>query len=234
MSAPLSPSRDERGSMTTSAYAMLRRRIIACDLAPGEIVTESRLAAEIGFGKTPTRDALARLASDGLIRPISRKGYEVVPLTIGHVECLFEAWRLIIGEIAALIATRADAATRRRLYQLTMVWSSGSWSDPGLCEHLQSAPFEAILDATGNPILADMARPALALFERVSNFALRQGAVSGAEYTRHRDALHEAWKCSDKERARDSMIALVSFGEQDILKILRGLDSIRNAPLRLQ
>ncbi|MFI7195479.1 GntR family transcriptional regulator [Nocardia nova] len=82
------------------AYRRIRADIVACRLAPGQRLTERGLAAELGLGVSPVRDALTRLDHEGLVRTIPRKGYQVAPLTIKSVDALFEFWALIGPELA--------------------------------------------------------------------------------------------------------------------------------------
>ena len=80
------PAEDSRpASLADEAYAALRDRIVDCRLAPGLRVTEKQLAAELGVGHTPVRQALARLDNDGLVKTLPRRGYQITPLTIESV-----------------------------------------------------------------------------------------------------------------------------------------------------
>src|SRR5919197_450469 len=87
-------------SLADQAYARIRRRIVGCELAPGDQVTESQLVETHGIGKTPVREALQRLAQEGLVQPIRRHGYRVAPITLRDVRDLF-GLRLIIQPAAA-------------------------------------------------------------------------------------------------------------------------------------
>ena len=48
--------------MSTRAYAEIRRMIVRLVLAPGEVIRDDRLQAELGLGRTPIREALQRLS----------------------------------------------------------------------------------------------------------------------------------------------------------------------------
>ena len=82
-----------------AAFRRIRTDIVACRLAPGQRLTERGLAAELGMGVSPIREALTRLDHDGLVRTIPRKGYQVAPLTIKSVDELFDFWALIGPEL---------------------------------------------------------------------------------------------------------------------------------------
>jgi DNA-binding GntR family transcriptional regulator len=105
------------GSSET-VYRVLRNRIMTCELAPGQLLTERRNAVELGLGLPPVHDALTRLVRDGLVRTVSPDAYRVTPLTPKSVNDLLTAWALLGPEVAALGISRADpqqAAELRRL-----------------------------------------------------------------------------------------------------------------------
>ena len=92
------------------AYALFRREIVACRIAPGERLTEADLAGRFGIGKASLRIALQRLSREGFITSIPRQGYRVLPVTLRDVEEIF-ALRLSLEPLAArLAAGRVDRA----------------------------------------------------------------------------------------------------------------------------
>jgi DNA-binding GntR family transcriptional regulator len=77
---------DRSCSIGSQIYVMLRRAITTCRLKPGDAITEASLTERLGVSRTPLRQALHRLADDGLvvIRPqagtfvsgIDRQGWQ--------------------------------------------------------------------------------------------------------------------------------------------------------------
>jgi DNA-binding GntR family transcriptional regulator len=109
------PAPGTAGSLADEAYARIRRRIVGCELAPGAQVTEGQLVETHGIGKTPVREALQRLAQEGLVQPIRRSGYRIVPITLRDVRDLF-GLRLIVEPAAAELAVgRLDLARLREI-----------------------------------------------------------------------------------------------------------------------
>ena len=104
-------------TLASEVYVTLRGRITSCQLAPGERVTERQLTADLGYGLTPVRQALARLDSEGLVRTLPRRGYQVTPLTIGSVNELFQVWRIIGPPIAELAAKNIPADVRDQTFR---------------------------------------------------------------------------------------------------------------------
>ncbi len=72
--------RDERRpatpaeTLTEQAYRVIEEQIVTLRLKPGDFLSEQMLSASYGFGRTPIREALQRLAREGLITIIPRKG----------------------------------------------------------------------------------------------------------------------------------------------------------------
>ncbi|MFC7401345.1 GntR family transcriptional regulator [Citricoccus sp. GCM10030269] len=60
--------------MAERAYTSLRDRLIMLEIAPGEPINEGRIADELGFGRTPIREALKRLETDHLVVSYARRG----------------------------------------------------------------------------------------------------------------------------------------------------------------
>ena len=64
-------------SLTDAAYAALEERIVTLAIAPGTQMSEQAICQEVGLGRTPVREALQRLAREGLVVVLPRKGIQV-------------------------------------------------------------------------------------------------------------------------------------------------------------
>jgi DNA-binding GntR family transcriptional regulator len=110
-----------RGTQAERAYQALRRRIIRCELAPGQAFTEASIAEELGLGRTPVREALARLSRDGFVVVAPRAGCRVAQVTLGDVMELFELREPLEAKVAELAAARIDEPALAELQRLTDV-----------------------------------------------------------------------------------------------------------------
>lgn len=103
------------------AYERIKDSIIICELAPGEEVSEAQLSSRFGLGKAPIRNALARLAQEGLVRAFPRSGYVITPLTISDIKDVFEL-RILLEKTAARMAVgRVDAESIRHLDEICSI-----------------------------------------------------------------------------------------------------------------
>ena len=71
-----------------TAYEMLREAIINGIFDPGESLTEERLTTHLGMSRTPVREALVRLTTEGLVRMVDNKGAfvrEITPVDVAEI-----------------------------------------------------------------------------------------------------------------------------------------------------
>lgn len=86
------------------AYERILLDVILGDLAPGSQLDEGELAKRYGEGLAAIRDALSRLALEGMVDRRPRAGTFVSPLDLAELDHEYEARRLIEPDCAALAA----------------------------------------------------------------------------------------------------------------------------------
>lgn len=69
------------GTRTTAVYEQLRREIVSGRLLPGEKLRVDALREKYGVGGSPLREALNRLAAEGLVSQQEQKGFRVAPVS---------------------------------------------------------------------------------------------------------------------------------------------------------
>lgn len=139
-----------------TAYAALRSEILSWQLAPGAVLAEVDLSTRLGLSRTPVREALARLVSDGLVEPQGGRGLIVSPVAAADVTELFELRRALEAEAAALAARRRDPRVFRALQEeLREVPALLADPDPGRHAYYELvARFDGAIDAAvQNPFL---------------------------------------------------------------------------------
>jgi DNA-binding GntR family transcriptional regulator len=83
-----------KGTGTQRVYSQVREDIIGLRLPPGSDLDEAGLEQRFGVSRTPVREALIRLASDGLIVLLPNRGARVTQIDISELPQLFEALEL--------------------------------------------------------------------------------------------------------------------------------------------
>jgi len=108
--------RVSRTLLRDTAYDALRTAIVRGELTPGSQVRDADLAEQLGLSRAPVRDALARLADDGLVETKPQSYTRVTPLVLRDV-CDAAAVVRAMHELATTAAvpalTDADIATMR-------------------------------------------------------------------------------------------------------------------------
>lgn len=92
--------------MTEHSVNVIRDRVLDLTLKPGERVSEKQLMEQFGLSRTPAREALNRLATEGLIDFRRNQGAYVHPLDLGHVRQLFEGYIALERLVGFLCLTR--------------------------------------------------------------------------------------------------------------------------------
>jgi DNA-binding GntR family transcriptional regulator len=95
-------------------YEDLRQRILSLDLIPGSIFDEARIVSELGVSRTPVREAVIRLVSEGLLRRDGRQ-IRVSSFEVGQLRPFFEANRLLSRSLHRLAAIRRTPAQLEKI-----------------------------------------------------------------------------------------------------------------------
>ena len=141
--------------LSDRAYERIKHDIIACTLAPGAEISESQLGTQYSLGKAPIRMALQRLAHEGLVRAMPRRGYVVSAVTLQGIRDVFELRLLLEPPAARLAAGRVDADRLRLLDDVCRAgYQPGDAASTQRFLEANKAFHVAIAQATGNQRLA--------------------------------------------------------------------------------
>lgn len=171
------------------AYAILLREIQHGDLAPGAVLAEVEQATRLGVSRTPLREALRRLAADGLVRQASARVTVVADIDRDDIRSLFEVRRALEETAARLAARRGDAPVFGELaaaFERTGQHGTPATGDPDAYYDL-IARFDAALDeAAGNAYLTSALTKVRAHLVRVRRLARDNPARLAASIGEHR------------------------------------------------
>ena len=116
MAADPSPSQVPDAAATRlvaeRAYVELRDRIVTLHLPPGTVLREDALMQEMGTGRTPLREAVKRLALEGLLEVQPRRGTFVTEVEAADIQNITEVRAELEAYAAELAANRLDPETR--------------------------------------------------------------------------------------------------------------------------
>jgi DNA-binding GntR family transcriptional regulator len=184
----------------TRAYRALEHMIVTLELAPSSFVTEGALIDRLGLGRTPVREAIQRLAWEGLLDIRPRAGIAVAPLHAGDWLRVLDARRgieVVLARSAARFVTR-EAADLFHEAALAMQKAVISGNVLAFIQADKSLD-EALAIAADNPFAARVAAP---LQSHSRRFWFRYKADTGlAESAEHHVALIRSILDGDEEGA---------------------------------
>lgn len=211
-------------SLAEKAYELLVRKIVRLELPPGAVVAEKPLIAELGIGRTPIREALQRLAVEGLLHHMPNRGMFVSEISATSVQQIYEFRTLIDGSAARLAATRAtpeDADDLMGLHEALVQATEDDDVDRYVA--LDRAFYQVLARAATNTYLAEV-------IPRIFNLHLRLWFFIAQKMgSWHPIAeAHEVMTCNladavrrrDPDAAEEAMRAYISRRHQDIRGII--------------
>jgi DNA-binding GntR family transcriptional regulator len=109
----------DRLTVQSSAYDQIRRNIVEGRYRPGQRLIEQRIAEELELSRTPVREALRMLQSEGLVRVEPNRGAAVRRLTVDDIADLYDFRARLEGYAAELASQRATADQLDRIRAAT-------------------------------------------------------------------------------------------------------------------
>lgn len=108
-------ARGARGSGTQTVYEKIRQEILTMALKPGSPLDEVRLSERFRMSRTPVREALLRLAADGLVTSLPNRNTVVAAIDFAALPAYFDALMLMYRATTRAAATRNDPALLSRI-----------------------------------------------------------------------------------------------------------------------
>ncbi len=197
------------GSASEQTYSTLLARIQRGELQPGAFLVESELAATLGVSRTPVREAIRRLAAEGLVRAEGRRRAQVRDFAANEVEELFEIRARLESYAAQRAATRLTPLQLQQLRELDAAMHAllGSSDDLTVARFatLNDIFHHTILDAAAARHLAAVLRPVL----QIQLLLLQRYRATIAEHLErsawHHRELVRAFELRDPELAAAQM-----------------------------
>ena len=151
--------RIERRPLHEEVIDQLRDRIVQGDLAPGARLNERVLCEQLGISRTPLREAIKMLATEGLVELMPNRGAIVTPLKAANIAdtlAVMGTLESLAGELACANAEESEIAEIRALH-FEMLAHHARGDLAGYFKFNQLIHLR-IIEASGNPVLANTYR----------------------------------------------------------------------------
>lgn len=146
--------------IAAKAYRVLERMVVTLELPPGSVTSESALINTLGLGRTPVREAIQRLAWEGLIEVRPRAGLAVAPLNAND-------WIKVIDARAGVEMVLARSAAHHLHPEIAIRFQEAAKHMHTAMANADTAAFlkadkemdEAMATAAENPFAARLVSP---------------------------------------------------------------------------
>lgn len=183
-------NRIARSALYEEVAELLRQRIYAHELSPGTWIDEQALAASFGISRTPMREALKVLASEGLVRLEPRRGCYVAELSEQDLDEIFPVMALLEGRVAFEAASKASDADIERLATIhEQLEQYAAANDADRFFEANQAFHSALQEIAGNRWLKQMIDDARKVIKLTRRDSLRLEGRLKQSLTEHRAIL---------------------------------------------
>jgi DNA-binding GntR family transcriptional regulator len=204
------------------ACAMVRQLIADGELAPGQAIIETDLAARFKMSRAPIREALVELENEGLIRRAGARTRVVAEITLEDMLEIFDLREMIEGMAARLLAPRVTGEDIEKLTGMARLIDV-----PNQLDEIERDFHGYIIDHCGNARLARLAafvNPQV-VHVQIRDFLIRKGQLP-AEWqvesgTLHRDIV-DAIASRDPDVAEAASQAHVRENKETLLACVFG------------
>ena len=219
----LVPEDARTDSLSSVAYYLVRDLIVTLDLAPGTPLVERALMERLGLGRTPVREALRRLADEGLVAIYPRRGMVVAPVDVRDLASICEVRVEMEGFAARLAAERATARDKDAAGALASdLERLPEESDERALIRFDQRVHHLVHRCTHNAYLQDTLGAYLTLSLRLWFVGLDQVSRLDDAIREHREML-QAISEGDGDRAASVARAHVAGFQREIGRVIGGL-----------
>ncbi len=140
--------------LTDQVFVWLTDQIVRGGLRPGEWISESRVAIELGVSRSPVHQALQVLAATRVVEVVPRRGTKIANPTAGEVEETYRAREFVDGEVTYLATRGRSPELSAQLLATTRALAKAR-GHSDLHFDLMERVWTLLRDACGNAALAD-------------------------------------------------------------------------------
>jgi DNA-binding GntR family transcriptional regulator len=213
-----------RGALHDQVTQRLRSLLVENRIAPGAKLNERALCEQLHVSRTPLREAIKRLAAEGLVDLLPNRGAVAVTLTASDVEHAFEvlaALEGLSGELAAQRATEAEIAEIQALhYEMRACHAR---QDLSAYYRLNARIHAAINDAARNPVLTQTYARLNARVQAL-RFRTNQDTAKWHRAVQEHDRMVEALSAHDGPALRDVLVQHLQHKRDTVLLLMRSAD----------
>lgn len=228
MARPVNLEKPGRSS-GADVYLRLRDMAIDYEFAPGQTIKETAVAEQLNVSRTPVREALNRLVTEGLITFQKNRGFFCRTITADE---LFYQAEVRLGLELMAVDLAIERASDKELKALGVFWRRVEEREARTSSlkmaHNDERFHEMIAEAAHNPILLEMLHNINARIRFVRKLEVEKHVRKGADFKHHHN-IASGLEQRDKKAARAALTTHLTFTKADAVEVLRrGLEKLLN------
>lgn len=216
----MADGRHRDGSAAQRAYLEITDRMASGELRPGVWLREESLALSMGISRTPVREALRKLSSEGLVRFERNRGAQVVEWSHEQISEIYGLRAMVEGYVAAVAARNIGEDTLGKL-EANLAEYERAIAEGGATRQraavLNNEFHSIVLEATGNESLVNLLTGVLGL-PLVRRTFLRYTERDLERSIEHHRQLIEALRLKDAVSAEMIMKIHIRAAEHAVLQ----------------
>lgn len=213
--APLSP----RAAVAPQLHRLLRNRIVSCELAPGERISETDIASTYNVSRQPVREAFIKLSEEQLVGVRPQRGTFVRRISVSAVLIARFIREAVEADIARRVAERATPDIVAQLEaQLNEQQRVADTEDQSEFIHVDEAFHRLLAQLSGAPPVSDHLEVLNVQVNRVRNISAREFAPEQL-IVQHR-AIVDAIRAHDAKAADAAMRVHLQKLNRDLPQIV--------------
>ena len=210
-----------QGSLVEQVYALLRKLIIDLSLPPEFALVEQDVAGELKVSKTPVREAIIRLAREGLVNVVPKSGSYITPISLDrYLEACFVRTQLEVGCVRRVAIQGVSLADQVRLkaHITEQQEALRKDDDVGFFES-DEAFHRCLFDLAGLPGVWEMLNVTKAELDRVRHLKRQFGIRQRKLVIEEHDALITAIIDRDPATAERALLENIGAVDDEITSI---------------
>lgn len=204
-------------SLADQVFEHIETDILSGKYTRGEVITESKLSAELGVSRTPIREALRRLSQEHLIEE-SGKGSVVIGISEKDLEDIFlirKKLECLAAELAAEKHTQEQLDELKETLELQEFYLTKQ--DAEHIKHMDNKFHEMLYKLTGSTIFYDTLVPLHKKIQKYRKASVQSGSRAEASVEEHRE-IYEAIAAKDSAAASEFALKHVENAYNHIKK----------------
>jgi DNA-binding GntR family transcriptional regulator len=217
--------KDREEGEVERVYKMLLEWVVTAQLPPGEFLSEPDLAKRCDTSRTPIREACSRLAQDGWLSLIRRKGWVVTPISVRDIVEMYEYRKILECYTAEKAARSASGEQIDHLRSIVAIETQPTATLPEILRANSAIHLRLAELSSNRRVVAELTRT-LRYVRRLDTLCTQ--TVPG--WIGHEDII-AAIEAHDPERARSAMAIHIDSTVEKMIKLFSSADQNTTPPI---